>query len=82
MLTFSGHLHGTGVMNHSHSARSTGEPNVRKNEAELTREEKRVFTSAIRQAVASGLYSRIVWDHAESANQGQSTRAATYGFMA
>jgi len=31
----------------------------------LTGEERRIFSSGIRQEVASGLYSIIVWDHAE-----------------
>jgi len=65
MLTFSSHLPGAGVVIRSHSVHSTGEPHIRKNEAELTGEKRRIFSSAIRQAVASVLYSRIVWDHAE-----------------
>jgi len=65
MLTFSRHLL------EADAVRSFDRPHgmdnlwVRKNESELTDEEKRIFKSAIRQAVASGLYSRIVWDHAE-----------------
>ena len=38
---------------------------VRKAASELSDQEQRTFKSAITQAISAGIYSRIVWNHAD-----------------
>src|SRR4051812_1929914 len=38
---------------------------TRKSEAELSQDDQAIFKSAITKAVESGLYSRMVWNHAD-----------------